>query len=126
SRVQVEKANEGKVAAAFLSATLGFGEAPADGSLARRLFTSTIEHLTLVVPSLLAAVLVAVPLGVLAARRPALGRGVLAATGVLQTIPSLALLLFMIPAMMLLVGCGSGATPAVADLFMSCLVPLVM
>lgn len=125
SWVQVEKANEGRVAAAFLGETLGAGDAPADESLVGRLLTSTIEHLTLVVPSLLAAVLVAVPLGVLAARRPAVGRGVLATTGVLQTVPSLALLLFMIPVMMWLVGRGTGAPPAVAALFLYSLLPIV-
>ena len=97
----------------------------AEDSLGRRLVTTTIEHLTLVVPSLLAAVLVAVPLGVLAARRPALGRGILAASGVLQTIPSLALLLFMIPVMMWLVGRGTGTPPAVAALFLYSLLPIV-
>ncbi len=86
---------------------------------------TTSEHLRLVVPSLLAAVLVAVPLGVLAARWPTLGKGVLAATGVLQTIPSLALLLFMIPVMMWLVGQGTGSPPAIAALFLYSLLPIV-
>src|SRR5207245_11522838 len=72
-----------------------------------------------------AAVLVAVPLGVVAARRPRLGRVVLAAAGVLQTIPSLALLLFMIPLMMWLVGKGTGAPPAIAALFLYSLLPIV-
>ncbi|MFL5340284.1 MAG: glycine betaine ABC transporter substrate-binding protein, partial [Gemmataceae bacterium] len=125
AQVQQEKADEGKVAAEFLNRTLGVTSTAEDESLARRLFTTTVEHLTLVVPSLLAAVLVAVPLGVLAARRPALGRGVLAAAGVLQTIPSLALLLFMIPVMMALVGRGTGAPPAVAALFLYSLLPIV-
>ena len=86
---------------------------------------TTGEHLQLVVPSLLAAVLVAVPLGVVAARRPRLGRVILAAAGVLQTIPSLALLLFMIPVMMWLVGKGTGAPPAIAALFLYSLLPIV-
>jgi osmoprotectant transport system permease protein len=125
SRVQIDKASEDQIAAAFLNEKLGLGETPTQESLAHRLVTTTIEHLTLVVPSLLAAVLVAVPLGVLAARRPALGRGVLAVAGVLQTIPSLALLLFMIPVMMWLVGRGTGAPPAVAALFLYSLLPIV-
>ncbi len=125
SRVQIDKASESQVAAAFLNERLGLDETSDDDTLAHRLVTTTIEHLTLVVPSLLAAVLVAVPLGVLAARRPALGRGILAASGVLQTIPSLALLLFMIPVMMWLVGRGTGAPPAVAALFLYSLLPIV-
>ena len=47
----------------------------------------------------------AVPLGVLAFRRPRLGQAVLAVVGVIQTIPSLALLVFMIPLL------GIGAMP---------------
>jgi osmoprotectant transport system permease protein len=81
--------------------------------------------LLLVVPSLAAAVLVAVPLGVVAARRPALGQVVLAGTGILQTIPSLALLLFMIPVMKWLLGQGTGEYPAIAALFLYSLLPVV-
>jgi osmoprotectant transport system permease protein len=68
---------------------------------------------------------VAIPLGVVAAHRPRVGRVVLASAGVLQTIPSLALLLFMIPVMMWLVGKGTGAPPAIAALFFYSLLPIV-
>lgn len=56
-------------------------------------------HLLLVVIALVAGVLVSVPLGVLAHRRPGLERVVLGAAGVLQTIPGLALLAIMVPAL---------------------------
>ena len=125
AEVQEQKADEGQVAGSFLGRTLGVESASADGSLASRLAETTYEHLLLVVPSLFAAVLVAVPLGVVAARRPTLGKVILAFTGVLQTIPSLALLLFMIPVMMWLVGKGTGAAPAVAALFLYSLLPVV-
>lgn len=120
-----EKKSEGEVAGAFLKAEFGIDTESPDGTLAGRLLVTTSEHLLLVVPSLLAAVLVAVPLGVLAARRPTLGKIVLAGTGILQTIPSLALLLFMIPVMMFVVGKGTGAPPAVAALFLYSLLPIV-
>jgi osmoprotectant transport system permease protein len=123
--VQADKREEGAVAAEFLRAELGVEATTSDGTLASRVLTTTGEHLLLVVPSLAAAVLVAVPLGVVAARRPRLGRVVLAAAGVLQTIPSLALLLFMIPLMMWLVGQGTGAPPAIAALFLYSLLPVV-
>jgi osmoprotectant transport system permease protein len=123
--VQEDKREEGAVAAEFLQARLGIVTETSDGTLAGRVLTTTGEHLLLVVPSLLAAVLVAVPLGVIAARRPQLGRVVLGAAGVLQTIPSLALLLFMIPLMMWLVGKGTGAPPAIAALFLYSLLPIV-
>jgi osmoprotectant transport system permease protein len=69
--------------------------------------------------------LVVIVLGVLAVRRPALGRVVLSVAGILQTIPSLALLLLMIPLMMWLVGKGTGAPPAIAALFLYSLLPIV-
>lgn len=62
-----------------------------------RILGHTAEHLELVGVSLTLAIAVAVPLGVLAFRRPRLGQAVLAVVGVIQTIPSLALLVFMIP-----------------------------
>jgi osmoprotectant transport system permease protein len=125
ARVQDREADERRVAAAFLAAKLEVAADAEDASLARRVLRTTWEHLLLVVPSLAAAVLVAVPLGVLAARRPAIGQGVLATAGVLQTIPSLALLLFMIPVMKWLFGKGVGEYPAIAALFLYSLLPVV-
>ena len=130
NRVQgARKEDERRVAADFLQQTLGIetgvAAESADESLLRRLLDTTYEHLRLVIPSLLAAVLVAVPLGVIAVRRPGLGKFILGATGVIQTIPSLALLLFMIPVMMWLIGKGTGAPPAIAALFLYSLLPIV-
>jgi len=123
--VQEGKREEGTVAAEFLRSELGVDAGTSEGTLALRVLATTGEHLLLVIPSLLAAVLVGVPLGVIAARQPLLGRVVFAATGILQTIPSLALLLFMIPVMMWLVGKGTGASPAIAALFLYSLLPIV-
>lgn len=126
AEVQTDKSNEVEVARAFLRDQLGVSVtlAPAD-DLSHRLARSTREHLTLVIPSLLAAVLVAVPLGVVAARRPRLGQVILAMTGIIQTIPSLAMLLFMIPVMKFLFDQGIGVYPAVAALFLYSLLPIV-
>jgi len=52
-------------------------------------------------------------------RRPRLGQAVLAVVGVIQTIPSLALLVFMIPLL------GIGAIPATVALFLYSLLPIV-
>ena len=79
-----------------------------------------LEHLALVFGSLLIAILVAVPLGILAARVPAAAQPVLAAAGLLQTIPSLALLAFLIP-----VTGTIGMVPALAALFLYALLPIV-
>jgi osmoprotectant transport system permease protein len=85
----------------------------------RALGQRTVEHLFLVSLSLLMAIVVAVPLGIAAARRPALGRVILAVTGILQTVPSLALLVFMIPLL------GIGSAPAIVALFVYSLLPIV-
>ncbi len=58
----------------------------------------TGEHLYLVGASLALAVLVGIPLGILITRRPALRKPVLGTANVIQTIPSLALFGFLLPA----------------------------
>ena len=78
-----------------------------------------LDHLTLVAISLGAAIVVALPLGILAARRARLGQIVLGVTAVVQTIPSLALFVFMIPLL------GIGGPPAIAALFLYSLLPIV-
>jgi osmoprotectant transport system permease protein len=60
-----------------------------------------------------------VPLGVVASRRPRFAQGLLGAVGLVQTIPSLALLVFMIPLL------GIGAQPATVALFLYSLLPIV-
>ena len=84
-----------------------------------RLLKRTIEHVKLVAISLGLALLLAIPLGILAARLQRLGQVVLALTGVLQTVPSLAMFVFMIPLF------GIGTWPAVAALFLYSLLPIV-
>lgn len=79
----------------------------------------TAEHLQLSFGAVLAAVLFAVPLGIALARRPRLSQLVLNAAGVLQTIPSLALLAFMIPLL------GLGLPAAYAALFLYALLPIL-
>jgi osmoprotectant transport system permease protein len=84
-----------------------------------RLVRLTEQHLALVGLSLGAAIFIAVPLGILATFRPALGQVILGTAGILQTIPSIALLVFMIPLL------GIGAPPAMAALFLYSLLPIV-
>ena len=78
------------------------------------------EHVLLVAASLALATLLGVPLGLAAQRHPRAGQIILALTGVLQTIPSLALLAFLIALM------GSiGTAPAIVALFLYALLPIV-
>jgi osmoprotectant transport system permease protein len=76
------------------------------------------RHLLLVFVATFFSVLVGVPLGVLAARSPAGGGTLLTAAGLVQTIPSLALLCFAVPLL------GVGALPAMVALFVYGLLPI--
>jgi osmoprotectant transport system permease protein len=118
-RVQLDRAPPAEVAAAFLGAALGVASRVEVEGAPERILRRTAEHLGLVAAALAAAIAAAIPLGVLAARRPRAGRVILGAAGVVQTIPSLALLVFMIPLL------GIGAGPAIAALFLYGLLPIV-
>ena len=84
-------------------------------NIARR----TGEHLKLVGVALLLSILLGVPLGIVATRSRLLAKLALGAAGLVQTVPSLALLAFLIP----LVGIGTG--PALIALFVYGLLPIV-
>jgi osmoprotectant transport system permease protein len=58
----------------------------------------TLEHLWMVLLSTLFAVAIGIPLGILITRRPALHKPVIATANIIQTIPSLALFGFLLPA----------------------------
>lgn len=64
----------------------------------RQVLDLTLEHVTLVGFSTFFAVLVGIPLGVLITRIPQLSKAVLGGANVIQTIPSLALFGFLLPA----------------------------
>ena len=103
---------------------MAVGAAPARSFLAvlfgEDFWRLTREHLLLVFASLGAGIVVAIPLGVLAARIEAAAQPILAIVGVIQTIPSLALLVFLIPLL------GSiGTAPALIALFLYALLPIV-
>ncbi|QDV27983.1 Choline transport system permease protein OpuBB [Aureliella helgolandensis] len=84
-----------------------------------RFLTRSLEHLVLVGVSLTMAIACAIPLGIFAYRQPRLGEWILGTVGIIQTIPSMALLVFMIPLL------GLGAKPAIVALFLYSLLPIV-
>ena len=79
-----------------------------------------LQHLALVAGSVLLGVAVGVPLGIAAQRHARLRAPVLGAVGLLQTVPSLALLAFLIA----LLG-TIGFWPALVALFLYALLPIV-
>jgi len=84
-----------------------------------KLLAQTAQHLGLTFLSLLLAIVIGIPLGILIARRRSLATPVLGVAGILQTVPSIALLGFMIPAF------GIGATPAIIALLIYALLPII-
>ncbi|TWI58988.1 ABC transporter permease/substrate-binding protein [Halalkalibacter nanhaiisediminis] len=82
-------------------------------------WSSLWQHLQLSLISLLIAVFIAVPLGVILSRKKRFAEFIIGVTAVLQTIPSLALLGFMI----LFVGIGT--TPAIIALTAYALLPIL-
>ena len=112
----------GAQASAGAGAPGAAGVAPASHAAPSRAISiarNTAQHMKLVALSLLAAVLVGVPLGIAAARSRWIGGTALAATGLAQTIPSLALLAVLIPLL------GIGVLPALVALFIYSLLPIV-
>lgn len=87
---------------------------------AKMLGVRTKEHLFLVMVALLFSIAIGIPLGVLATKQRVLGQGILLLSGTIQTIPSLALLCFLIPLF------GIGTTSALIALCLYGLLPVVM
>lgn len=84
-----------------------------------KLWSQTITHIGLTFISLLLAVIIGLPLGTFIARHKKYATPVLGFAGILQTIPSIALLGFMIPLL------GIGVIPAIAALFIYALLPII-
>jgi len=88
---------------------------------ARKIAHWTAQHLTLVGISLFVAIIVGIPLGIVASRPGALGQFILSAAGVVQTIPALALLALLVPVPWL----GISAATAIVALFLYSLLPII-
>jgi osmoprotectant transport system permease protein len=126
AQAELEGKSFADIAAAFLgsssSTQAGRGDRVGFSSLlfGNDFWRLTRQHLMLVFVSLLAAVIAGIPLGVWAARTPRAAQPILATVGVIQTVPSLALLAFLIP----LLG-TIGTWPALVALFLYSLLPIV-
>jgi osmoprotectant transport system permease protein len=120
ARFVIERQSARQTAAEFLSESMNVAVEVSEETLVQRVLLRTWQHLLLVVVSLALAITVAVPLGVAAARWPGLGHFVLAAIGVVQTIPALALLVLLLVLMRRI-----GPAPAIAALFLYSLLPIV-
>jgi len=83
------------------------------------LLLHTVEHISLAGLALGFGILVAVPLGLLLERQRPLAEPVIRIVGMTQTVPSIALLAFMIPLF------GIGALPAIMALWIYSIVPIL-
>jgi len=113
------------IATDFLAGRTAATEAAASESFWSRIFGPdfarlTGEHLVLVFASLAVGTVAGVPLGIWAASNQAVSQPILAAVGLIQTIPSLALLAFLIP-----LSGQIGTVPALIALFLYSLLPIV-
>ncbi len=124
-RVKIEREPEAAVAAAFLDLA-----APVPETFVQRQLKMLGEHLYLVVVSLLLAIVVSVPLGIIAARSPRAGQLILAVMGIIFTIPALALLVLLMPVPWPREAgrpdiLGIGRETAIVALFLYSLLPIV-
>ncbi|MDG0844219.1 ABC transporter permease [Staphylococcus sp. FSL K6-3157] len=84
-----------------------------------QLISKTAEHFYISMIALLIAIVVAVPLGIILSKMKRTSNIVLTIAGVLQTIPTLAVLAIMIPIF------GVGKLPAIVALFIYVLLPIL-
>jgi osmoprotectant transport system substrate-binding protein/osmoprotectant transport system permease protein len=117
--VKLDGKQEQKVATAFIKQKFDIESQVVETTVFDRFLLNSKDHLVLVGISLFAAICLAIPLGILAARRPVIGQVILASAGVLQTVPSLALFVFMIPLL------GIGGPPTIVALFIYSLLPII-
>jgi osmoprotectant transport system permease protein len=119
ARAKLEKQSEGTVAADFLRQQFAIDSTLQSDNRWARIARHTREHLAMVAISLGAAILIATPLGALAFYRRGFGRVAFLVADVLQTLPALALLVFLIPWL------GIGYAPAIVALFLYSLLPIL-
>ncbi len=117
--VKIKGKPEGEVASNFIKQKFNYQTNFIEDTFLSRLLFNTKEHLFLVLISLSAAILFSIPLGIFAYKNKKASSIVLGTVGVIQTIPSLALLVFMIPLL------GIGSWPAIVALFLYSLLPIV-
>jgi osmoprotectant transport system permease protein len=111
----IDKQSYAAIAAKFRGA-----QAQVTDTLTSRIAHRTVEHLWLVAISLIFSILIGVPLGIAAVRFHSTGQAILLLSAMIQTVPSLALLCFLIPLF------GVGTKPALVALCLYSLLPVVL
>lgn len=122
--VELDKKAENVVAAEFVRRELSIDAVARRETLIEGLIANTKEHLKMVAVSLSAAVLISIPLGVIASRRRRLAQPILGVAGVIQTIPALALLVMLIKPLSYVTD-ELGFPHTVVALFLYSLLPII-
>ncbi len=118
-QAKFDKRAAARIAADFLHEGFGMAHVQTESSWTTSFWRYTAEHLRLVGISLLAAVIIGMPTGIACARWQRMGQLAIHVIAVLQTIPALALLVFMIPFV------GIGDRPAILAIFIYSVLPIV-
>jgi osmoprotectant transport system permease protein len=116
-----EKDEYSGAAAMYFTETSGKKVEIKEDPLMKKIAGWTLQHLYLVGLSLSFAVLIGIPLGIVASRPGSLSHFILGVTGVIQTIPSLALLALLVPIPFF----GISDKTAIVALFLYSLLPIV-
>ena len=124
ARVELDGIDENRAAADFLTKSRGIAPTIRRRSVAWAIVRYTGEHLNMVSVSLVAAMLTAIPLGIIAARNTRAAQPILGVVGVIQTIPSIALLVLLIRPVSY-ISDDLGYPQAVIALFLYSLLPIV-
>ncbi len=119
ARVLIDKATFGEVAAEFVRSIDGKARFLKGSTSAEQLLDNIWRHLQLTLTALAGATVAGVALALLSYRRRRLAKVLLYFAGLMQTIPSIALLALMLPLL------GIGFLPAVVALFLYSLLPIL-
>lgn len=115
AKADIDKESFAQIGAEFRGA-----QARDSDSLTSGIIHRTVEHLWLVAIALVFSIVIGVPLGIAAVRFHAAGQAILLLSAMIQTVPSLALLCFLIPLF------GVGTKPALVALCLYSLLPVVL
>lgn len=115
AKADIDKQSYARIAAEFRGT-----QSHESDTLTSAIAHRTVEHLRLVAISLLFSIVIGVPLGIAAVRFHATGQAILLLSAMIQTVPSLALLCFLIPLF------GVGTKPALVALCLYSLLPVVL
>ena len=116
--VHINQRSASEVAQDFLN-TIGIQSTVEETTVWQRLFDRSMEHLYLASIALIAATIVALSVSFICFRSPLLAKPLTYIAGLLQTIPSLALVALMVPLF------GIGMLPAIIALFLYSLLPII-